>query len=74
VWRGDKRGWCIKTGDSGGPTYTVRSDGYVVAKGIISGASGYGGSDAYAGATDTPCRNIFTNIWSAYNGFPGDIN
>jgi hypothetical protein len=74
VWRGDKRGWCIKAGDSGGPVYTVRSDGYVVAKGIISGATGFGGSDAYAGLFDTPCRNIFTNIWDAYYGFPGDIN
>jgi hypothetical protein len=74
VWRGDKRGWCIKAGDSGGPVYTVRSDGYVVAKGIISGATGFGGSDAYAGLLDTACRNIFSDIWDAYYGFPGDIN
>lgn len=71
VWRGDKHGWCIRPGDSGGPVYTVRSDGKIAAKGIISGASGFGGTDYYSGALDPACRNVFTDIWDAYYGLPG---
>jgi streptogrisin C len=74
VWRGEKRGHCIEAGDSGGPVYTVDSSGRVLAKGIISGATGFGGSDHNAGALERACRNIFTDIWDAYFGFPGDIN
>jgi streptogrisin C len=74
VWLGEKRGHCIIAGDSGGPVYTVDSSNRVVAKGIISGATGYGGSDHNTGALEPPCRNIFTDIWDAYFGFPGDIN
>ncbi|MFI6510886.1 DNRLRE domain-containing protein [Streptosporangium sp. NPDC050855] len=36
---GKKRGRCVIDGDSGGPVYTFRPDGYVVAKGITSGSS-----------------------------------
>lgn len=74
VWRGDKRDYCIIAGDSGGPVYTVNSSGQAVAKGVISGATGFGGSDNFAGYLDTPCRNIFTDIWDAYYSMPGDIN
>ncbi|MFI6817457.1 DNRLRE domain-containing protein [Nonomuraea sp. NPDC050328] len=33
---GKKAGRCVNGGDSGGPVYTFRSDGYVVAKGITA--------------------------------------
>lgn len=66
---GGKQGQCLIGGDSGGPIYTVRSDGGIAAKGIISAGSG-GGSDNWGGAFD-PCYGIFTDIWEAYYGFPG---
>ena len=66
-----KQGWCIRPGDSGGPVYTVRSDGKVAAKGLINGAGG-GGGDYYGGATD-PCIMWFTDIYQAYYAFPGTI-
>lgn len=69
VNRGGKQGQCLIGGDSGGPIYTVRSDGGIAAKGIISAGSG-GGSDNWGGAFD-PCVGIFTDIWQAYWGFPG---
>ncbi|WP_204301669.1 trypsin-like serine protease [Actinoplanes campanulatus] len=68
-----KSGWCLRPGDSGGPVYTVKSDGTVVAKGIINGGSN-GGGDYYAGALDPPkyrCTMYFTAIQDAYYGFPG---
>ncbi len=51
----------IIPGDSGGPVYTVRSDGKVAAKGIISGQS----------STLLSRSVYFTDIWHAYIGFPG---
>ncbi|MET9344597.1 DNRLRE domain-containing protein [Nonomuraea sp. NPDC003804] len=36
---GKKRGRCVIGGDSGGPVYTFRPDGTVVAKGITSGSN-----------------------------------
>lgn len=65
-----KKDHCIKAGDSGGPVYTASST-MVVAKGIISGVAGYGGGDAFAGALESSCRNVFTDIWDVYHGFPG---
>ena len=63
-------GYCIIPGDSGGPVYTVRSDGNVAAKGIVSGAyDGRSFADLFLG--DPPCENVFTDIWDAYWGFPG---
>jgi hypothetical protein len=59
--RASKQGQCLIGGDSGGPIYTVRSDGGVAAKGIISGGGGGGGS-----ASD-PCIIDYTDIrdpWS----------
>jgi streptogrisin C len=67
--RGSKQGQCNLGGDSGGPVYTVRSDGGIAAKGIHSGGGG-GGSDNWGGALD-PCFEIFTDIWDAYYAFPG---
>jgi hypothetical protein len=69
VTQGRKQGQCTMGGDSGGPTYTVLSNGNVVAKGIHSGTSG-GGSDNWGGALD-PCYERFTDIREAYYGFPG---
>lgn len=66
-----KEGWCVRPGASGGPVYTVRSDGKVAAKGIISGTGG-GGGDYYGGATD-PCVMWFTDIYQPYYGFPGTL-
>lgn len=49
-YRGD--GGCTQGGDSGGPVYTVRSDGEVAAKGIHHGSS----KSWYWG-----CMNVFTD-------------
>jgi hypothetical protein len=73
VWLGQKYGACSQGGDSGGPVYTVRSDGKIAAKGIISGAGGFGGSDSYATWPEEMCRSVFTDIYDAYYGFPGDV-
>jgi len=66
---GKKQAQCTKGGDSGGPVYTVRSDGGIVAKGIHTAGAG-GGSDQWGGYLD-PCYEYFTDIWQAYYGFPG---
>ncbi|WP_134103349.1 hypothetical protein [Kribbella pratensis] len=49
----------VTNGDSGGPVYTVDSNGQVQAKGVISGAG--------------PNRQYFTEITDAVNALPGDI-
>jgi hypothetical protein len=64
-----KQGQCLIGGDSGGPVYTVRSDGAISAKGIVSGISG-GGADYWGGLLD-PCTMWFTDIYDAYYAFPG---
>jgi hypothetical protein len=69
ITEGRKQGECTSPGDSGGPIYTVRSDGGVSAKGIHSGGGG-GGADHWGGALD-PCAEYFTDIREAYDGFPG---
>jgi len=74
ITQGYKTGACIRPGDSGGPVYTVRSDGGIAAKGIISGVNGYGGSDFWAGSLEPACQNVFTDIWDAYYGLPGVLN
>lgn len=55
---------CTNRGDSGGPVYTIRGDGGVAAKGIISGKGG-------SGQIWDPCMVYFTDIWLPYYGFPG---
>ncbi|WP_444951749.1 hypothetical protein [Micromonospora ureilytica] len=57
-------GVCTIGGDSGGPVYTVRSDGKVAAKGIHHGHS----SNSVSG-----CMQVFTDIWQAYYGLPGSL-
>jgi hypothetical protein len=69
---GEKKGWCLWGGDSGGPVYTTQSNGKIVAKGIISGGGG-GGSDYYAGHSDSPCRAWFSEVKRAEKAFPGAI-
>lgn len=73
LFRGTKRGWCIYGGDSGGPVYTTRGDGKIVAKGTITSAKG-GGSDHFAGALDgDPCVSWFSEVQLAEKSFPGAI-
>lgn len=57
---GTKTAPCLGSGDSGGPVYTVRSDGGIAAKGIISG-----------GGVASQCRNEYTDIYQALYGFVG---
>jgi len=52
---------CIGHGDSGGSVFTVRSDGAIAAKGIISGF----------GQTIGSCFAYFTDIRLSYFGLPG---
>lgn len=60
-------GKCVIPGDSGGPTYTVKSDGTVAVKGIISGASmGYS-----TGSAGNPCYNVFTDAYDVMAAFGG---
>lgn len=66
-----KTGQCLIPGDSGGPAYTVRSDGGVAAKGIISGGGG-GGSDNWGGYLD-PCFITYTDMRDPWLGLPGVI-
>jgi Trypsin len=58
---GMKSGTCSTFGDSGGPVYTVRSDGRIAAKGINS----------WGGSGSSGCTEGFTDIWQAFYGFPG---
>ncbi|MFF5075688.1 S1 family peptidase [Actinoplanes sp. NPDC000266] len=60
--QGQRWGNCNSAGDSGGPVYTIRSDGTAVPKGVHSGSTING-----------PCIEFFTDIWHAYNAFPGDV-
>ncbi|WP_127503951.1 S1 family peptidase [Actinoplanes solisilvae] len=60
--QGHRLGNCAGAGDSGGPVYTIRSDGTAVPKGINSGSS-----------FDGLCMHFFTDIWHAYEAFPGDV-
>jgi hypothetical protein len=71
VTRGTKEGQCTKKGDSGGPVYTVRSDGGIAAKGVHSGWGG-GGGDWWGGPLD-PCFEYFTDIWDPFLALPGRL-
>lgn len=51
---------CIVPGDSGGPVYTVYSNGTVQAKGIISGIS-------------SACSTVYGSLHDARNVFLGDV-
>ena len=64
-----KTGKCVRPGDSGGPIYTVYSDGTVSAMGIINGREG-GGGDYWGGKFDK-CRIYFTDSREAYVSLPG---
>jgi hypothetical protein len=52
-------------GNSGGPVYTVRGDGGIAAKGIISGSGKF---PAF------PNSVFFTDIWDAFAFMPGILN
>lgn len=51
---------CVQGGDSGGSVYTVRPDGGIAAKGIMSQAN-----------TATPCEMLFTDVRRAAGAWPG---
>ncbi|GAA3646537.1 S1 family peptidase [Lentzea roselyniae] len=48
-----RKGKCTVGGDSGGPIYTIRSDGTIAAKGILSGGSSNTSGNCYDYFTDT---------------------
>lgn len=54
---------CLQGGDSGGPAYTVRGDGGIAAKGVLSLAGG--------GFPNGDCTVAFTEIQDALAAFPG---
>ncbi|MEJ3742960.1 hypothetical protein WEI85_06705 [Actinomycetes bacterium KLBMP 9797] len=54
---------CAAEGDSGGPIYSIRSNGSVTARGILSGG-GFNGSK---------CSLIFSDIRVAEKSFPGAV-
>ncbi|AQZ69444.1 hypothetical protein BKM31_55355 [[Actinomadura] parvosata subsp. kistnae] len=68
VVEGHRFGTCTWSGDSGGPVYTIvdngPAQGYITAKGIISG-----GTAAESGL----CAQYFTDIRRATKAFGGDI-
>ncbi|MGA5040393.1 DNRLRE domain-containing protein [Streptomyces capoamus] len=68
-------GACTLGGDSGGPVYTVKSNGYVYAKGIISGGGCQSVSDdgECSDSWDGNCRVMFTDISLAEKALPGGI-
>ncbi|MDI1463161.1 hypothetical protein QEZ54_19460 [Catellatospora sp. KI3] len=57
-------GNCTRGGDSGAPIYTIKSDGSVAAKGVLSG-----------GSTNTSgnCYDYFSEIYLAEKSLPGII-
>jgi hypothetical protein len=60
-------GTSTNSGDSGGPVYTVNTDGTIQAKGIHSG-----GTAGPASCSEfSKCVQIFTDILLPYWGFPG---
>ncbi|GGP14387.1 S1 family peptidase [Nonomuraea glycinis] len=65
---GKKRGKCVIDGDSGGPVYTFRSDGSVVAKGVTSGSN----ADLKTPVKDT-CVHTFTDFHDVTKAVGKDI-
>ncbi|WP_327104272.1 hypothetical protein [Nonomuraea glycinis] len=65
---GKKRGKCVIDGDSGGPVYTFRSDGSVVAKGVTSGSN----ADETTPVKDT-CVHTFTDFHDVMKAVGKDI-
>ncbi|MGV9907235.1 DNRLRE domain-containing protein [Streptomyces sp. NPDC003388] len=68
-------GSCVISGDSGGPVYTVKSNGHVNAKGIISGAGCDSVSDdgECSDGWDGKCTVFFTDIALAEKALPGGV-
>lgn len=54
---------CTASGDSGGPIFTIRSDGYIQAKGVHSGGT----------AAASYCVNVFTDIYHPITAWPGTV-
>lgn len=59
-----RRGTCTRGGDSGAPIYTIKSDGSVAAKGVLSGGSTNTSGD---------CYDYFSEIYLAEKALPGII-
>jgi hypothetical protein len=70
VWEGSKTGECVARGDSGGPVYTIRQDGYIVGKGITS-FTNY--EDPTSATWIAPCRHGFTDLYDVALAMGGDI-
>ncbi|MFF4535025.1 hypothetical protein [Streptomyces aureus] len=68
-------GSCTLSGDSGGPVYTVKSNGAVNAKGIISGGKCETVTDdgECSDGWDGICRVVFTDIALAEKALPGGV-
>lgn len=62
-FRATRAGACIISGDSGGPAFTVQTDGKLAAKGIISGSN----------SSSTSCTAWFTDVWHAKYMWPGNV-
>ncbi|WP_157383411.1 DNRLRE domain-containing protein [Nonomuraea coxensis] len=61
---GKRSGDCVEGGDSGGPVYTFRSDGSVVAKGVANA-----GTSPLIG----DCVMVFTDITTIREAYGGDV-
>ncbi|MEV6157811.1 hypothetical protein AB0L53_46485 [Nonomuraea sp. NPDC052129] len=61
--QGSRASGCSEAGDSGGPIFTIQPDGYIVAKGILSGGASVLGL----------CRLNFTDIQDVRRAFGGDV-
>lgn len=62
-FRATRAGSCIIGGDSGGPAFTVRSDGRLAAKGVVSGSN----------SSSTNCNAWFTDIWHVVYAYGGNL-
>jgi hypothetical protein len=62
VHRSHRNGKCTRGGDSGAPIYTIRSDGSIAAKGVLSGGSSN---------TSGSCRDYFTDTYLAEKALAG---
>lgn len=70
IWEGERTGACAARGDSGGPVYTIRTDGLITGKGITSYSNH---EEPTSGNFVFPCRHGFTDLQSVVNAFGGDI-
>lgn len=65
---GKRDGTCTRGGDSGGPVYTIRPDGFITGKGITSGGRNMDQSSWFVS-----CANYFTDLERVATLWGGDI-